>query len=933
MPDYSTAVPPSGPSPCSTLLIGKGCGSEEMRAGIPFIGRAGREHRSYCDRHNLRAYTLRTTNLCRTYVPPDERLTPLQICEWAPDLLAEIHSTRPRLLVPIGADPVRLLLGNDADLKTVHGIPHKLLSLTNGAEPYPLTLDSFPDPGICVLPLIQPAAGFHSVDMRAWINWDYSQLARLHTLVQAGREWEIDYRHDPYAGKEKYYDVTGEELRRELLFWSEGIPPVIGIDTEGTPSDPFSLQICFDPPTAFMLRIDQPDYMLGVEALRECARRGSIFTGHNLGMYDLELLRVAFGLDLFHAQCHDTLYDAYLFCIEPLGLKPNSWRHLGMRMKSHTETVGALGVEYQIEYLRKVVEHTKGWGKPEPIWRLENSGEWKIKQKPQPLHRRVLNVLGDIETGRYSESGEDEGEAEDATSGLDSGEVEGELQGVNPRQRWGLIRCDLPELVARVEREIGPMPYGTMRRLWDKDREAALNYSCADSLGHRRLYDPFTARLEAEGKTQLAAEYSTNMHVFSAMQQNGMPARKSRLIALRDRMTDEMLKLVSEIAYLYNDGKPFNPKSTPQKRALLNKWGLVGLKETEGGQESTSKKAIEHYRFITDNMSEEEKFKRNLVVKLLRWGEYQHTRDMFCKPVLAQLPEDGPDEVIVRSQLLPWGTPTRRGAYRKPNLGAQPKHSELGKAIRDCYEAPEGYVFVEVDLASIQVAIMAHESGDPDLCQLIRSGVKFHRETASRYFEIPREQVTDVQYTFGKRIIFGTFFGQTGEGLREQLWTQGLTHFTTEMCQDGIDGVKYRVYPGIGRYEGYVEKKLRMTPDGSIRSMSGMERKLPGIHSQDAGVRNEALRQGVCQVIQGGERDVMNGGLTCLKDKVAEFTEAGIDVQWRLDLHDALLLTCPEWAADTVQATVEDGLTQHCGYKLRVPVRAESKRARTWGQL
>ena len=59
----------------------------------------------------------------------------------------------------------------------------------------------------------------------------------------------------------------------------------------------------------------------------------------------------------------------------------------------------------------------------------------------------------------------------------------------------------------------------------------------------------------------------------------------------------------------------------------------------------------------------------------------------------------------------------------------------------------------------------------------------------------------------------------------------------------------------------------------------------------------------------------------------------GIDVRWLLTIHDSLLLLAPEWAVDIVREVVEEGLTQHCGTKLRVPVRAESKTARTWGEL
>lgn len=928
----SPPVPASGPSPNRVLVVGKAPASEEIRHMRPMVGRAGKEHQAYCRRFNLSPFSFRTTNLCRVFVAPDQRLTPLQIAEWSHDLMQEIHQTRPQLIVAIGADPVRFFLGNGADIKTVHGIPHRLLCLKDGTEA--VHPDLFPDPDVCIMPVIQPAAGFHSPDTRAWINWDYSQVAEMLDLINRGQP--IPYRHDPYAGTEEYLDVTGVEFRHHLL--RDGIPPVIGIDTEGTPRDRFSLQVCIRPGQAFMLRYDQPDLHAGIEALSECARLGSIFTGHNLGMYDLELLRQnPHPLDLYHAHCHDTLFDAYLFNIEPLGLKPNAWRHLGMKMKSHNETVGALGAGFQVDYLRQVIEHTKHWPKPDPIWTLKNDGQWDIKWNPTPVHKRVQKILADIESGRY-EKNEDEEDAGDET-GVETGEsIQGEINGTNPRKRWLAVKKDLPDMIKRVEREMGVMPVGTMRRLWEKDPDAARTYACMDADAHYRLYQPFIDRLEREGKTHLAQNYSANMHVYSLMQETGMPAKRSRLVALSDRMTERMLEIVTDISVIYNDGVPFNPKSSPQKGALLRKWGIEGTKDTKGGKVSYGKKSIEHYRFITDQMTPDERFRRELVVKLLLWGEHQHTRDMFCKPTLDRIPEDQED-CWVRGQILPWGTATRRSAMKRPNLLAQPKHSEFGKMIRACYEAPPGWSFVESDLSSIEVCVMADRSRDPGLASALNGSIKFHRVTASKLFDIPPDRVDDIQYTLAKRVIFGLFFGQTGKGLKEQLWMQGLTHFTEEMCQGYIDTVKYKVYPGIGRYEEQVAQELRgaqKSPNlsGSIRSMSGMERLLPGIHSTDRGVANEAVRHGLSQRVQGGAQDLLQNSISHLsRHGYPSLWEMGVDVRPLLTVHDSLLHLVPEEWVGLVQEVVEDALTEHCGFRLVVPVKAESKVAKTWGEL
>jgi len=902
------SVPAVGPTPNSVLLFGKAPGREEISAGRPFVGKAGREHKSYCDRHSLRPYSWRVSNLCRDYIPPDERLSSSLLSLWEPDILQEIERTRPRLIIAVGGDPTKYFLGQSANLSTVHGLPHKPGSFD------PSVAYRAPK-GCCILPIYQPAAGFHSSETRALIDWDYSQIGHILELIH--REVEIPYRFDPYEGKEQYYDVSGRDLACILSF---DAPPLLSLDTEGIPSDPFSLQITLVPGSGYMLRVDREDFSEGVNALRSLADSGTIFTGHNIGMYDLEVCR-RMGLDLFHANVHDTPYDCFLFGIEPLGLKAQGWRQLGVRMKSHNETVGELGRELQIDYLQRALDLCADWPKPDPIFKLKNDGNYEIK-KPNTLASRIRKILADIETQSLSEE-----DVEDQ----DESDPEEALSGVDPFKRWRAVKRDLADTVKRVEHEIGRMPTASMRMLYDRDPDSAIHYGCKDSDVSRQLYHPFIERLKREDKLHLAEIYSQTMHVFSEMQENGMPTRRSLLESLRDRLTDEMTRIVALISHDYNGGRSYNPKSSPQTGELFERWGLRGTKQTKAKKPSYGKKSIEHLRFTDDSMSEDEKWRRRLVALRLEWGQNQHTRDMFCTPTLALLPEDV-DECTARGQILPWGTHTRRNAMKRPNLLAQPKHSKWGKWIRECYIAPEGYVFLESDLASIEVCVMAHESGDANLIAALNGKIKFHRVTGSRVFGVKPEDVDDTQYTVSKRVIFGTFYGQTGPGLKEQLWMQNLTQFDDEKCQAFIDAAKYEVYPGIGRYETKIENELRKT--GTIRDFGGMERKLPGIWSEDRGVRQEAVRHAVSQKIQGGAQTLLQNSIAWLKDEIRALREdSGIDVKWRLTIHDSLLLTCPEWAAEIVREKVEEGLTKQCGKTLRVPVKAESKTAQTWGGL
>jgi uracil-DNA glycosylase family 4 len=901
-------VPAYGPTSSGVLLVGKAPGLAELTTLRPFSGRAGSEQQAYLRHHGLSQYAFRLTNLVGEYVDPDTDLTTDQIDLWSPILQAEIDATRPRLIVAIGAQPVRWFLGDDADLHTVHGLPHR-----PGAFDPSRTSRAPGD--CCILPVIQPAAGFYDPDARAVVAEDFARLARVYKLIRTGRAHEVDYREDPLAGREQYVDISGHDLASLLSF---ATPDVIAIDTEGTPTDPWSLQVSWQPGTAYLLRCAREDFHEAIATLAHMAERGVTIVLHN-AMYDLTMLRLV-GLDLYFANIFDTMMAAYFFQLEPLGLKPLSWRWLGVRMKSHEETVGALGKQFQIDYLTRALDLSRDWPKPSPQILTENDGTMRV-YRPQPIAKRIASILADVASGK----------------------VDGEGNLADPWSRWR----DVDKLLRRpVEEALGPMPVGSMARLAEMDFDAALRYSCKDSDVTLRLYPLFRRELERRGMLASPTQTTmTNLAVFDRMQWNGLPARRSKLSTLRDQMEQGMWRIGAQLAHEYNGGQPFNPKSPPQTLALLKRLGLKGSKRTKSGAESTGKKSIEHLKFHEDEHS------RRAVVLLFEWREHQHTRDMFCTPTLDTMPEDGAVAVAVagtgsadiddlypvRCRLQPWGTHTRRLASKEPNLLAQPKHSIYGKMIRDCYEAPPGYVFLESDLSAIEVCVMAHESGDPTLIRLLSTpGIKFHRETACRIWDIPPEEVDEIKYYVAKRIIFLTFYGGGGETLKEQLWMQGLTSWRADECQDLIDMTVSKVYPGIAEYKARVADEVARDPAGEVRDMWNMPRFLPGIHSSDRKIREEAIRHAVSHKIQGGAQGMLQNSIAWLKYEIPKLAEMGAGIgleDWRLTVHDSLLLTCEEWAVPIVQPVVERGLTEHHGARLRVPVRAESKTARSWGAL
>lgn len=381
------------------------------------------------------------TNVNKTYLDGNPDPSPDLISYWTPYLEDEIRQVSPKLIVCVGRFSAQWFLGPDTDMESCHGLPH--------------TSPRYP--GVVILPVIHPASGFYQPKSKALIAWDYSQVARVWELIRTGQSQKINYRHDPYAGKEQYHDVTGNDLASILAFAQ---PHEIGLDTEGIPSNPWSVQISHTPGAAYTLRLSQPDFHAGISALQQHVDTGCLIITHDAGtpqgcLYDTIMCR-AMGLELSRARLWNTMYAAYLLRIESKSLKTLLYRWCGMQMEDYMSLVSGIGREKQIDYLLSA--SSRKWSKAEPYISYENNGEYKLN-KPKSINSRIDTILKDILNEKRNK--------------------EGEL--TDPYKRWKDVDV---KLRVEVERELGPMPIATLD---DVELERAVFYAGRDADGSLRL--------------------------------------------------------------------------------------------------------------------------------------------------------------------------------------------------------------------------------------------------------------------------------------------------------------------------------------------------------------------------------------------------------------------------------------------------------------
>jgi DNA polymerase-1 len=230
---------------------------------------------------------------------------------------------------------------------------------------------------------------------------------------------------------------------------------------------------------------------------------------------------------------------------------------------------------------------------------------------------------------------------------------------------------------------------------------------------------------------------------------------------------------------------------------------------------------------------------------------------------------------------------TGRLSSSDPNLQNIPIRSDEGRRIRQAFVAPPGRMLVALDYSQIELRILAHLSGDPNLTSAFIDGVDVHRRTAAEVFEVPEDAVTDEQRRIAKAVNFGVVYGQTAFGLAQQL---GIPR--------GKAGSYIRTYfekvPGVDRYMRELIEVARVR--GYAETIMGRRRRIPELGRKGA-ARSHGERIARNTPIQGSAADILKVAMIAVEGRLGP--EPWADML--LTVHDELIFECDE---DRVQDLV-----------------------------
>ena len=260
---------------------------------------------------------------------------------------------------------------------------------------------------------------------------------------------------------------------------------------------------------------------------------------------------------------------------------------------------------------------------------------------------------------------------------------------------------------------------------------------------------------------------------------------------------------------------------------------------------------------------------------------------------------------------------TGRLSSSDPNLQNIPIRTEYGRRIRHAFVPAEGQLLLAADYSQIELRVLAHLSGDPELVDAYRTGQDVHRRTASALFEVAPEDVDYTQRNQAKTVNFAVIYGQTQFALARNLKIE------RSEAKRYIDAFFAR-YAGVQRFMESVVEDAKRT--GYVTTLLGRRRALNDIRSRNRNLRAGAERIARNTPIQGTAADIIKIAMVRVQDRLRR---EGMATRMILTVHDELLFEVPEAERDAAEALVKE--TMEGALALDVPLEVDVGFGPSWG--
>ncbi len=406
--------------------------------------------------------------------------------------------------------------------------------------------------------------------------------------------------------------------------------------------------------------------------------------------------------------------------------------------------------------------------------------------------------------------------------------------------------------------------------------------------------------LEHNGLTKLYWEIELPLcGVLYDMERRGIAIDRGQLRQFGDMLAARITDCEALI-YSYSDG-PFNINSPKQLGSVLfEKLALPPVKKTKTG-----------YATNVDVL-EKLKDKHPIIPAIMDYRMLTKLKSTYADGLMKEIRQDGRIHTTFQNLV----TATGRLSSTEPNLQNIPVRTDLGAEIRKMFVPKAGCVLVDADYSQIELRVLAHIADDKTMQEAFCSGEDIHTATAAQVFGVDKEHVTPLQRRHAKAVNFGIVYGISEFSLAEDI---GVSRYEARAYIDNY----LTNYHGVRSYMKKVVEDARLS--GYTTTLYGRKRYIPELKSSNFNVRQGAERIALNTPIQGTAADLIKLAMIRVD---AALRKSFPEAELLLQVHDELIVECPEQIAPQVAELVSREMQQVAS--LKVPLTAEAKFGKNW---
>ncbi|MFA7579835.1 DNA polymerase I [Castellaniella sp.] len=392
-------------------------------------------------------------------------------------------------------------------------------------------------------------------------------------------------------------------------------------------------------------------------------------------------------------------------------------------------------------------------------------------------------------------------------------------------------------------------------------------YAAEDADFTLRLHQAlFPQVAEDAGLSRIYALEMQTSAVLARIERNGVAIDARELAVQSHELGQQLLALEAQAHELA--GQPFNLNSPRQLGEILfERMQIPVVRKTPSGAPSTDEEVL------TQLAADHPLPKLLLEYRGLAKLKSTYT-DKLPRMVDARTGR-------VHTRYAQAAVVTGRLASSDPNLQNIPVRTPEGRRVRAAFVASQGGSIVSADYSQVELRVMAHLSGDENLCKAFEQGLDIHRATAAEVFGLALDAVDAEHRRAAKAINFGLIYGMGEFGLANNL---GIARSAARAYIDRY----FTRYPGVAAYMDRIRRQAH--EQGRVETVFGRRLHFPELLTAKGARAAAAERAAINAPVQGTAADLIKMAMVAVQ---AWLDDQNLHSLMVMQVHDELVFDAP----------------------------------------